>query len=478
MKIRTRLCLAFLILTGGGFYALVYWIAGDLRPRYFATMEETMVDTATLLASFVENELHDGVIQTGGLQAAFDSAREKRFRAVIFEATKTQVNMQVYVTDHNGTVVFDSMHGKDEGKDYSRWNDVVRTMRGEYGARGTRLDPDDPLTEVLHVAAPIRDDERTIGVLTVSKPARSIALFLKTARVKIIVAACVAALAVVVLGIGVSLLVTRPVERLTRYARAVRDGQRVAPPGPAHGELSELGAAFEEMRVALEGKEYVEEYVQALTHQMKSPLSAIRGAAELLEEDMPPEQHAQFLENLKSESSRIQDLVDRMLQLSSLENRNQLLDVEDIELGALLKSLVEEFAPTFASKQVELALEDAAPITVRGEGFLLEQAAANLLQNALDFSEPESKVVISAATKGGQAEIRIQDDGPGIPNYALDKVFDRFYSLPRPGTGRKSTGLGLPFVRETAKLHGGQATLANRPEGGAEATLTLPLFAS
>jgi two-component system sensor histidine kinase CreC len=75
----------------------------------------------------------------------------------------------------------------------------------------------------------------------------------------------------------------------------------------------------------------------------------------------------------------------------------------------------------------------------------------------------------------GMAEIVIADSGPGIPAYALEKVFERFYSLPRPDTGRKSSGLGLPFVREVAALHGGEVSLENRPKGGVQATLLLPL---
>jgi two-component system sensor histidine kinase CreC len=105
----------------------------------------------------------------------------------------------------------------------------------------------------------------------------------------------------------------------------------------------------------------------------------------------------------------------------------------------------------------------------------LREAVINLLQNALDFSPGGSEVTLAVNTVPGRVIFTVDDAGPGVPDYALPKVFDRFYSLPRPGTERKSTGLGLALVREIAHLHGGEAALVNRPEGGARATLSLPV---
>nr|MBP7483240.1 two-component system sensor histidine kinase CreC [Lacunisphaera sp.] len=98
----------------------------------------------------------------------------------------------------------------------------------------------------------------------------------------------------------------------------------------------------------------------------------------------------------------------------------------------------------------------------------------NLLQNALDFSPAGGTVTLRGAVESGRINFTVEDGGPGVPDYALPRVFERFYSLPRPGTERKSTGLGLALVREIAHLHGGDATLENRPEGGARAVFWVP----
>ena len=112
---------------------------------------------------------------------------------------------------------------------------------------------------------------------------------------------------------------------------------------------------------------------------------------------------------------------------------------------------------------------------VQGDAFLLRQALANLLDNALAFSPWGGRIVLSARSGEGLVVLRVRDAGPGVPDYALERVFERFYSLPAPGSGRRGTGLGLPFVREVVRLHGGRVALRNGEEGGAVATVELPV---
>ena len=107
------------------------------------------------------------------------------------------------------------------------------------------------------------------------------------------------------------------------------------------------------------------------------------------------------------------------------------------------------------------------------------RALANLIDNALDFSMANATVALTLAVNPRSVDIQVRDHGPGIPDYAEDKVFEKFYSLARPHSRKKSTGLGLPFVKEIAELHHGRVTLKNAPEGGgAVATLSLPRAAS
>jgi two-component system sensor histidine kinase CreC len=349
------------------------------------------------------------------------------------------------------------------------------TLTGEYGARTTLKDSADPTSSVLYVAAPVMVHGRIAGVLTVAKPTTNINTFLKKAKPQIFRIGLLAVLAAVLLSLIVSYWITLPIKRLTRYAKDIGAGKRAPFPELGRSEIGEMGNAFEEMKEALEGKKYVEQYVQTLTHEIKSPLSAIRGAAELLEEKMRPEQRARFLANIHNEVNRIQDIVDRLLELAALENLKILKKQESLSFHTLVKSVLEGKRPIMSQKQLTPVNRVPENLMVKGDSFLLHQALSNLVQNAIDFSPPRRQMELSAQREGNAVRVKVEDNGPGIPDYALEKVFDKFFSLERPDTRTKSTGLGLNFVKEVAMLHGGDITLTNRPEGGVTATMTLPV---
>lgn len=473
MSLRLRLLVVLLAIYCAGGYFLTSWTLEQIRPRYLESMEESLVDTSVLLASVAEAQLKEGAPDTHGLQQAFAAARNRQFEAQIYTLKKTTVDLRVYMTDAAGMVLFDS-EDRSAGKDFSKWNDVARTLQGAYGARATYETRGDPDSLIFYVAAPIRQGNRVVGVLSVGKPTRAINELVAAAKRKITIGAAVGGLALLVVMLAVLSWVIAPLERLTTYARAVRDGKSVQVPSLPGRTLQELGTAFEEMRDALEGRQHVERYTQALAHEVKAPLAAIRGAAELLGEEMPVEQRSKFLGNIRGESARIQQIVERLLELSSLEARKTLRQTESIDATALVAEVVGVMNPAYAGGRVTLITE-VATAALRGERVLLREALVNLLQNALDFSAANGTVKLSAVVESGRIIFSIEDNGPGVPDYALARVFERFYSLPRPNSSRKSTGLGLALVREIAHLHGGDVTLSNRAEGGALATFWLPL---
>jgi two-component system sensor histidine kinase CreC len=281
-------------------------------------------------------------------------------------------------------------------------------------------------------------------------------------------------LVMIVAGWWIAARLTHSLERLTAYARSVRDGRPAAPPQSRAREIAELSRAFEEMRDTLEGRQHVERYTQTLAHEVKAPLAAIRGAAELLDENMPAEQRQKFLANIRTESARIQRIIERLLELSSLEARKELRQTETFSAAQLATDAADVVRPACAAKGVTLTLRAGSDAKARGEGVLLREALVNLLQNAYEFSPAGGEMVLGWTVANGRVAFAVEDNGPGVPDYALPRVFERFYSLPRPGTERKSTGLGLALVREIAHLHGGDATLVNRPEGGARAEFRVP----
>jgi two-component system sensor histidine kinase CreC len=477
VRLGTRLFVAYLVIFAACFSYPLLELAGRMRKAYVESAEEPLVDTANILAAFVGRGISPGnVAQLDADQLArvFQDARGRKLAAQLYEMRKDKVDLSIYVTNDKGVVLFDSDDPGNVGKDFSQWRDVYHTLRGEYGAR-IRRDPEDPQgAAALFVGAPILIDGRIAGVLTVMKPTSNIAAFVHAAMPHVFKTGALALLAAGLLGLAVSFAVTQQVNRLTRYADDVRQGRRVPFPKLARTELQTMGRAFEKMREALAGHAYVEQYVQTLTHEIKSPISAIRGAAEILETaGLPDQKRAKFLANIQNETRRIQDLVDRMLKLTELEARNALEARAPTPLAPLVRTIVEAVEPVLLQKRlhIDVAVGDVA---VHGDPFLLHLALSNLVQNAIEFSPPDGRIAVGASASGGRVEVNVDDEGPGLPAFAQARAFEKFFSLERPDTGKKSTGLGLNFVKEVAVLHGGDIALENLPARGLRAHLTLP----
>ncbi|HKY09107.1 MAG TPA: two-component system sensor histidine kinase CreC, partial [Candidatus Binatia bacterium] len=430
---------------------------------------------ANILAVMVGHEMEKKTFERERWHRAFETVRFRPLSVKIYNLVKTDVDMRIYITDAAGRIVFDSEDRENFGIDYSEWRDVRLTLAGKYGARSTAGNPRDPSTKVLYVAAPVMVNGALAGVLTIAKPTTNINNFLKGVKPQIVKVVAAAGLAAALLSYLASLWITRPIIRLTRYADEIGRGKRAEFPKLDRSEVGEMGNAFVKMQETLEGKKYVEEYVQKLTHEIKSPLSAIRGAAELLEEPMAPEQQARFLSNIRQETHRIQEMVDRMLELSSLENQKILEKMESVSFSSVLEAVIESKRPMLSQKNLKLINQVPEAVTVRADRFLLFQALANLLQNAIDFSPADGAIELTGSVEDKKLRFTVVDRGPGIPDFALEKVFDKFFSLQRPDSGKKSTGLGLNIVKEIAVLHKAEVKLENRADMGAQAIFVLPL---
>ena len=478
MRIGLRIFLGYFAIVALAALLLARVFVAEVKPGVRQAMEDTLVDTANVLAELATDDFQAGHIADGRFAQRIEGLHGRDFGADIWGFDKRTTNYRVYVTDAKGIVVFDSA-GRDVGKDYSRWNDVYLTLRGQYGARSTRSDPKDETSTVMHVAAPLKDaGGRIIGVLTVAKPNQALAPFIARSQATVMRWGWVLMGAALLIGLAMAWWLARQLGALRRYANAVAAGERAAAPHAA-GEFGELGHALESMRTQLEGKQYVEQYVHALTHEMKSTLAAIRGSAELLQhaDEDPPmalPDRARFANTIRAQSDRLAEMIDKLLALAAVEHRQQLETRRRVDLVATVDEALAHCASRLANAGVSVQRRGAAQAWVQGDPFLLRQAVVNLVENAAAFSPPGASIELDIAAQDSHVAVLVSDRGTGVPEYALPRVFERFYSLPRPEGGSRSSGLGLCFVAEVAALHGGTAALDNREGGGATATLRLP----
>lgn len=481
MRFSLRIFLGFFLLVFClGLYGLVL-VRDEIKPAVRQATEESLVDMANALAEVVGRELAQGPLQRGSpplerLQQALDGLAQRRPGAKVWGVSKDQVAFRVYITDAKGQVVFDST-GKDLGADYSRWRDVALTLRGEYGVRTTRADPNNPLSSVMYVAAPIvgpSPQPPIVGVLTVVKPNSSLQPYIEKAEQHLVALAWGLLAACLALGAVFSWGLSRGISKLTRFAQNVSEGQRLPTPTfVANRELSDLARALGHMRQQLDGRAFTEQTIHALTHELKSPLTGIRASAELMGEPLTPAEHQRFAGHILAETARMQQIVDRLLDLARIEAMN--------EVQAQTFDVKETLAPLLQALQVQLGSRSlradfSAPLNpVRGEPFLLTQALRNLLQNALDATPDGGHIELQVTQEAACTTFRVSNTGPAIPDYALGRVFERFYSLPSPHRKGKGSGLGLALVQAIARLHGGRVNIANQPEGGVMATLHIPV---
>ncbi|WP_374563521.1 two-component system sensor histidine kinase CreC [Ideonella sp.] len=490
MHLGLRLFFGFLVITGLAAFFVMRVFVAEVKPSVREVMEDILVDTANLLAEDAADDLAamppGGDLRTSRFAQVVQAYAGRPVDAQIWGLDKRRLDLRIYVTDATGRVVLDAgaeqPRGNDGalGQDYSRWRDVALTLRGEYGARATREVKTDERSSVMYVAAPVRArDGGLLGVLTVAKAQSTVAPFVDRAERKILVAGAWLLGLSLLIGVAVTLWSVHSVRRLRRYAQqAGQDsapGVRAVQPPALPGELGELARAMGAMRERLDGRAQREQFLRALTHELKGPLAAIRGAAELLEDPSLTEaDRARFNGQIAEQTERLRELVDRLLALSKLESAAQPPRREPVALAPLTDQVLADHAAALQQRglAVQWPQRDEAAV-VDGDPAQLALALSNLLANAIDFAPAGSALVLSIGRLDGRVRWALRDHGPGVPDYALPHLGERFYATARPGSARKGSGLGLAIVRQVAALHGG--TLAITPAApGLQVELTLP----
>ncbi len=468
MSFSFRLFLVYFFIIGGLAWFLLHKSLETLDTSVRQSAEEVMVDTSNILAELVSQNVIEGEIQLHQIHDLIPGYLKRRINAKIYSVFKQTPDMQIYITDKTGQVIYDST-GKYEGEDFSQWNDVLLTLKGLYGARSSPIDENKKIVvdkdKIMHVAAPVYWKDDIIGVVTVSKGIRYLDPFIVTASENL------KNYALVILGISIlfgSLMtfwLSRSIRKLENFANQLGSGEKAERPRLREKEFRTLANAMEKMRADLEGKEYVENYIHTMAHELKTPLTGIEGSAELLESATTQEQKQRLTANIKESSHRMNRLIERMLELAKLEKRVRIDEMDNFKLKNIMQNLVNDRQGTLQNRQITIQQRFEATLELQGDPLLIEQAISNLLDNAIEFSPQKSDIIISASIKDGIQTISIDDHGQGIPDYAFNKLYDRFFSLPRPDSHKRSTGLGLSFVREIMLLHGGEVTLSNTNDG-------------
>jgi two-component system sensor histidine kinase ChvG len=453
------------------------------------SLERDMRDQAVIVRALVEADLGAAVALSDPRHAAIltESARRTRTR--------------VRLLDDLGAVVADSHeNGPPEGPEPPPPHVLPRTMsEKQIPIRDLARDPNDPhnwpeieaRSEVraalagqpgsyarmrerapgvfLFITEPIRRKGAVVGVVYAVRSTRPVLVELYRIRSGLVRVLGGAFFFTALVTMLLSLSISRPLGRLSRAAKRVAAGEPdVTIPVSGGGEIAELGASFASMKERLDARlRYISEFAADVAHEFKSPLTSIRGAAELLGEGAAddPEARVRFLRNIELDVARLDRLVSRLLELSRIEASSEVMTLLDLE------ALLTRVAARAGAGEPAVVLRYGAPARfVRAREADLETAFRNLVDNAARFTPPGAAVEIDVSGDALALRVAVRDHGPGIAPTILPRIFDRFFTT---DADRDGTGLGLSIVKSVIEAHRGSIEVACSE--GTTFTVTLPL---
>ncbi len=219
------------------------------------------------------------------------------------------------------------------------------------------------------------------------------------------------------------------------------------------------------------------EFVANVSHELRTPLSLIKGYVETLLEGAKdnPEVAAKFLATIDRNAERLKLLIEDLLTISELESGRMKLNLEPVSLRTIIEKVLSDFRSRAQARGVKV-ITDVSELTVRADPDRLEQVLSNLVDNAIKYGRQDGNVTIAARVAGeGEIEVSVQDDGPGIPPGALERVFERFYRVDKARSREQGgTGLGLAIVKHLVQSHGGRVWARSEVGRGATFFLALP----
>ena len=322
------------------------------------------------------------------------------------------------------------------------------------------------------VGVPFLQYETVTGAVFIQTRAQRIQSGMEDLLWPVLAAAVLAAL----LGAAAVGLIVRsimqPLSALTEATRAMGEGDfsRRLEEDRGDRELRQVAHTFNGMSDKLrEVENSRREFVANVSHELRSPITSIKGFAEGMAEGViPAEEHPRYLRLVAEESNRLSRLVGDLLQLSRLEREDAALEKKAFDVDEMLRRAVIRRMNDLDEKKIEVDCDfPADPCTVLADEERIEQVVINLLDNAIKFTEPEGKISLKTEIRDGEAFVTIWDNGAEIPEEDRPRVFERFFTSDRAHTSGKGTGLGLSICQRILEMHGKRIELLDSGEGTA-----------
>ena len=388
-----------------------------------------------------------------------EASRQRQFRIIVFDA--------------DGVVVNDSSRIEIGNKLF-----VPEALEALGGREVAALQPDN---EVIRAAAFITNEtgEITGSVLIVASVA-DIYAPIRDIEGRLWIVLAVVAVVIMFFIFFISQVLIDPLQNVVRAVQRMSEGRldaRALVKGK--DEFAELGDSFNIMAKKLELVENTrEEFVSNVSHELKTPLSSMKVLSEsiLIQENAPEPIYKEFLHDISSEVDRMTLIVDNLLSLVKLDDRETGLDIAQVDLNRLLTDILKRMSPIAEKKNIELTYENIKKTVIEADEMKLSLAVTNLIENGVKYTPEGGTVRVVLDADHQNAFITVQDTGIGISDEEQAKVFNRFYRVDKTRDRETGgTGLGLSITHATVLLHDGHIRLTSREREGSSFIVRLPI---
>lgn len=400
--------------------------------------------------------------------------------APFLESVGREIGADIQVLDRTGRVVFASSPELYSPLPADR-AEVGEALGGAYSAR-FRLSEDRQLMR-FYIARPVKDaDGNVLGVAYVTADTRPIVRAITRMVANQWMATYLALLLAGAVATVLALTMTRRLRALMREAQSYADGCPSGGAPPEGGdEIAELGRTVHRMATEMEARHaYNRDFIQTTLHELKTPLTAIRGAAEVLEGETAagrPEVRARFVQIIATQVRRMMRLTGELRELTRVESESLQASRQDLDIVEFMQGALARLEETFPEPRARLAWTlPPGPVPVAIVPGRMEQVFANLLDNAFRYTPADGRVHVGLERVGGIVRIRVEDSGCGIAPAHLDRVFDRFFTTERPQQPQDyGSGLGLSIAAGIVRAHQGVIRAESPVGGGACFVIELPV---
>jgi len=450
---------------------LNFFVSFSLRHHFEDGLTEKLYGNSLLVESFLEKD-----IATKNLQAI----QQKTI------AISKQLNLRITVIAFDGTVLGDSEHNPTLMENHSDRPEVRNALA--HGTGEVKRFSDTLQYTMKYFAVSMHAQDKPTGVIRFAIALKEVDQQIRVLYRAVLLGGIVAALLMILVGYFISRSITNPIREMEKIAHLISKGdfsQKISVQGT--GELGSLAHSLnrmaEKLQTQIESLKRMDkvrtDFVANVSHELKTPLTSIKGYVETLQDGAleDTENAEKFLQIINKHADSLTLIVDDLLTLSDLETSTSRLHKQTFDLHALLEEISLGFGHAFREKKINIEIQaHAETFSITADKEKINQVFVNIIDNAVKYSEKGKKITLTVTKDTHAIVVAVQDQGIGIPEKYIPRVFERFYRVDKARSREAGgTGLGLAIVKHIVSLHAGTIHVVSRENQGTSVTVTLPI---